>query len=87
MENRDGTQIPGGSRAATPSPSEGGSQHQGSIPSPGGSPNRVGGREEYEEDSAELESDPSPDEDDIGDDDSEDETSDGDIDSAALLGR
>ena len=55
MENRDVTQDPAGRRTPPPSPSQGGSQNQGGIPSPGGNV----------EDKAELESDPSPDEADI----------------------
>ena len=55
MGNRDGTQNPAGGHTPPPSPSQGGSQNQGGIPSPGGSV----------KDRAELESDPSPDEADI----------------------
>jgi len=40
-----------------------------SIPTPGGSQKHGGAREGYDEERVELESDPSPDEDDIGDDD------------------
>ena len=61
MENRDGRQNPVGGQNAAPSPSE------------GISPQRVAERDEYEEERAELESDPSPEEDDIGDDDDADE--------------
>ena len=46
----------------------------------------AGSEDEYEEEKVELESDPAPDENDIGDDDSDD-TGRGDIDSAALLRR
>lgn len=54
----------------------------------GGLPKQGGRRDEYEEERIDLESDPSPDEDDIGDDDdASDATSSSDIDSAALRGR
>ena len=58
MENREDTRNQAGGHVPPPSPSQGGSQNQGGIPSPGGPV----------KDRAELESDPSPDEDDISDD-------------------
>jgi hypothetical protein len=57
MDDRNDSQNQAGGHAPPPSPSQGGSQNQGGIPSPGG---RVADR-------AELESDPSPAEDDIPD--------------------
>ena len=54
-------------------------ENRDGIPGPGGSPKQGGGRDEYEEERVELESDPSPEEDDIGDDD--------DASDAALPGR
>ena len=59
MENRDGTTHLVRGHKPPPSPSQGGSKNQGGIPSPGGSV----------EDRAELESDPSPAEEDIPGDD------------------
>ena len=58
MDTRDRTQNQAGGHTPPPSPSQGGRQNQGGIPSPGGSV----------EERAELESDPSPNEDDIADD-------------------
>ena len=59
MEKRDSTKNLVADHEPPPSPSQGGSKNQGGIPSPGGSV----------EDRAELESDPSPAEEDIPGDD------------------